>query len=70
MANAAKAKGLREQALWYSTPQTKPEQTFCLQFVGFSINVADLFVFAGTKWENPVPESGTKILTHSLDLIL
>ena len=25
--------------------------------------MADLFVFSGTKWENPVPESGTKILT-------
>ena len=41
--------------------QTKPEETFCLQFVGFLINVADLFVFAGTDWENPVPESVTKI---------
>ena len=26
------------------------------------LNVADLFVFAGTSWANSVPESGTKIL--------
>ena len=37
-----------------------------LQFVGFSINVAHLFVFAGTSWESPVPEAGTKILTVQL----
>ena len=33
---------------------------FCLQFVGFSINVAHLFVFAGTNWENPVQKSGNQ----------
>ena len=36
---------------------------FVLQFVGFLINVANLFVFAGTNWEISLPESGTKILT-------
>ena len=44
------------------TRQTKPEINIRLQFVGFSINVADPFVFAGTNWKNPVPESDTKIL--------
>ena len=35
----------------------KPNRTFCLQY---------LFEFAGINWENPVPESDTKILTvHS-----
>ena len=43
--------------------QTKPEINILFAIVGFSINVADLFVFAGTSWKNPVPESGTKILT-------
>ena len=28
--------------------------------------MADLFVFAGTNWENPVPESDTKIITVKL----
>ena len=42
------------------------KETFCLQLVGFLVNVADLFVFAGTNCENPVPESGTKILTLKL----
>ena len=37
---------------------------FVCSFVGFSIDVADQFGFAGTNWENPVPESGTKILTE------
>ena len=27
------------------------------------IYMADLFVFAGTNWENSVPESGIKIFT-------
>ena len=36
--------------------RTKPEINIFLQFVGFSINVADLFVFAGSNWENPVPK--------------
>ena len=42
--------------------QTKPEikHFVCSCQV---LNVADLFVFAGTNWENPVPESSTKILT-------
>ena len=39
---------------------------FFLQFVGFSIDVAELFVFAGTNGENPVPDSSTKILTVKL----
>ena len=59
--------GLREQALWYSTRfvavKLNRKLTFCLSFFGFSINVADLFVFAETNWEYPVPKSGTKMLT-------
>ena len=43
--------------------QTKLDMNICLQFVGISINVADRFVFAGTNWESPVPESGIRILT-------
>ena len=58
--HAAQAEGPREQALWYSTRTFRCRQ---LQFVGFSVNLADVFVFAGTNWENPVSESGTKILT-------
>ena len=38
-------------------------KTFCLQFVGVSVDMADLFVLAGTKLENPVAESGTKTYT-------
>lgn len=39
---------------------------FCLQLFRFSINVADLFVFAGTNWEHLVP----KCYRYSLSLIL
>ena len=35
---------------------------FRLQFVGFSIKLANLFIFVGIKCEDPIPESSTKIL--------
>ena len=49
---------------WVRFDAVKPNQkyTFCLQYVRFSISVADLFVFGGTNLENPIPKSGTKIL--------
>ena len=49
------AEGLREQALWYSTRQTGNKHFVC-SLSGFSINVADLFLFTGTNWGNPVPK--------------
>ena len=41
--------------------QTKPEINLLFAVCGFSINVTDLFVFAGTNEENPIPEFDTKI---------
>ena len=52
------------QPTYVSLPPNQTGNKHLLQFVEFSINVADLFVFAGTNWKNPVPESGTKILTE------
>ena len=40
------------QHMYVSLPSNQTGNTFCLQFVGFSINVADIFVFAGTNREN------------------
>ena len=45
-----------EQALWHNKRQAKPEINSLFAVCRFS----DLFVFAGTNWENPVPESGPK----------
>ena len=47
---------------YVSLPSNQTSNKYFLRCLSGSINVADLFVFAGTNWENPVPESDTKII--------